>query len=236
MRTFREYDIASVCELDTLYPKGLKEIVNKPSILYYKGDISIINQKKNIAVIGTRKMSEQGGKLAYETGREVANKGINLVNGLALGCDTAAIKGALSVNGKCIAIMPCGLNQVQPRTNTELAEEILAKGGCIISEYPADREAQRYQYVERDRIQSGISQGVMIIETDAKGGTMHTADFSLRQKKRLACYYYKLVQLSSGNQLLAQNKSIEILKSLEEGRKYIDYVIEEKEYQQMTLF
>lgn len=98
------------------------------SVIYYKGNISLINATKNIAVIGTRKISDRGRKLAYETGCILAKRKITLVNGLALGCDAEAIKGALSEGGKCIAVMPCGLEQVQPRLNYRLAEQIHGKG------------------------------------------------------------------------------------------------------------
>lgn len=181
-------------------------------------------------------MSEKGGKLAYETGQVVAKQEMNLVNGLALGCDAAAIRGALSANGKCIAVMPCGLDQIQPRSHFELAEEILEKGGCLISEYPIGTGIQKRQYVERDRIQSGISQGIIVVETEEKGGTMHTVNFSLKQNKRLACYYYKLVELSSGNQMLERGRNIQILKSKEDGQNFIEQIREENEYFQMSLF
>ena len=125
IKNFQDYEIALVKENENLYPKGLLNISGRPVLLYYKGNIEIINQYRNIAVVGTRKASEKGQRAAYEAGQLVAEKGINLVNGLALGCDAAAIKGALNSGGKCIAIMPCGLEQVQPKSHYELAEEIL---------------------------------------------------------------------------------------------------------------
>lgn len=236
MRKFQEYEIHTVADNEKFYPRSLCDIAKKISILYYKGDISIVQSTKNIAVIGTRKMSEQGGRLAYETGRAVAEKRLNLVNGLALGCDAAAVRGALSANGKCIAVMPCGLDQIQPKTHYRLAEEILEKGGCLISEYPTGTGVQRYQYVERDRIQSGISQGIIVIEAEDKSGTMHTVNFSLKQHKRLACYNYELVAHSSGNQFLERNSKIQILNSKEEGIQFIDLIAVEREYQQISLF
>lgn len=236
MKKYRDYEISSVKENEERYPKSLLTISGRPSVLYYKGSIDIINRNNSIAVIGTRKVSERGKKIAYETGQFVAERGLNLVNGLALGCDAAALRGALDNGGKCVAIMPCGLEQIQPMSHYELAEEILEKGGCILSEYPVGTSIQKYQYVARDRLQSGISQGVMVIEAEEKGGTMHTADFALKQYKRLACYYYKFVELSSGNKLLEKNDKVQVLKSKEDGRKFIDFISKEGIYQQMTLF
>lgn len=236
MKRYQDYDIVSVKENEELYPKGLLNISGRPSILYYKGNIEIINRKNSIAVIGTRKVSESGRRLAYETGQMVAESGMNLVNGLALGCDAAAIRGALGRDGKCVAIMPCGLEQVQPGSHYELAEEILGKGGCILSEYPVGTNIQKYQYVARDRLQSGISQGVMVIEAEEKSGTMHTVDFAFRQYKRLACYYSKLVEFSSGNRLLEKNDKVRVLNTKEDVRNFVDSIGEEGTYQQMTLF
>lgn len=217
------------------YPEGLRKIFDLPPAMYYKGAIEIINQHKNIAVIGSRKASPSGMKLSYETGRLVGMAGINLVNGLALGCDTEALKGALSVGGKCVAVMPCGLEQIQPKSNQRLADEIVEKGGCLLSEYPVGEKLQKYNYVERDRLQSGISQGVLIIEAEKNSGTMHTANFALKQYKRLACYHYKIFEMASGNWYLEESGKAEILKSTEELQEFLTDILQEVEYEQMSL-
>lgn len=191
------YGISYCLAEDTMYPINLRQMVHVPPVLYYKGDIQTLNKSKSVAVIGTRKFSPAGKELAYATGRRIAENGFNLVNGLALGCDTEAIKGALSAGGKCIAILPCGLEQVQPKSNEGLAKEILQAGGCLLSEYPVGTEIQKYRYVERDRLQSGVSQSVLIIEAEKNSGTMHTADFALRQYRRMVCYSHKLLEASS---------------------------------------
>jgi DNA processing protein len=236
MKCYNDYEIGIVMENNTLYPSELFNIAGRPKLLYYKGDISIINASKNLAVIGSRKMSLPGKNLAYETGRMVASKGMNVVNGLAIGCDTEAINGALSINGKCIAIMPCGLEQVQPKSNYKLAEKILEKGGCLLSEYPTGVSAKKYQYVERDRIQSGISHGVIVIETAQSGGTMHTVNYAFHQFKRLACYANLLVEKSEGNRLLENNKKTFVLNEISDTGHFLDIVENEIQYQQINLF
>lgn len=226
----------SYCLLgDDLYPDDMKKLKNMPPVLYYKGNIKVINQFKNIAVIGSRKYSAVGKSFSYQTGEIVAKEGVNLVNGLAIGCDTEAIKGALACGGRCIAIMPCGLDQIQPKTNRKLAEEILKNDGCIISEYPVGTEIQKYQYVERDRLQSAISQGVLVVEAERASGTMHTADFARKQYKRLACYYYKLLELSSGNQYLEENTNAQILKTKKDLQNFVRSIKNEQNFQQLTL-
>ena len=234
MKKFDEYPILAVTSDDESYPFGMRKMSNN-SVIYYKGNISLISATKNIAVIGTRKISDRGRKLAYETGCILAKRKITLVNGLALGCDAEAIKGALSEGGKCIVVMPCGLEQVQPRSNYRLAEQILEKGGCMISEYPVGSSIQKYRYVERDKVQSEISQGIMIIEADENSGTMHTAEFAMRQHKRLACYYHKMIELSKGNLLLENSGKAKVIKTQSDLEEFIDIVGEEKEFQQLTL-
>lgn len=219
------------------YPRHLRELSGMPPVLYYKGNIGLLNYRKSIALIGTRTPSDAGRKLSYESGKKIGNANINLVNGLALGCDTEALKGALATGGKCVAIMPCGLDEIVPKANQRLAEEILEKGGCLISEYPPGTKVQKYSYVERDRLQSGVSKEVVIVEAELKSGTMHTAEFAMKQHKRLACYYYKLLELYSGNQYLESTGKARILKGLEDLDILIANVLSEKEceYEQLTL-
>ena len=227
--------ILSCREEDKHYPAVLRGISGMPSLIYYRGNIETINQNKNVAIIGSRKSSEQGLRLSYETARLAANKGLNVVNGLALGCDAEAIKGALSVGGRWVAILPCGLEQIQPKTNQYLAEEILQKGGCLLSEYPEGTPLRKYNYIARDRIQSGLSNGVLIIEAEEKSGTMHTADYARKQYKRLACYASKLLEYSSGNKFLESKQETSVLENLTGAEHFFDLVLEETSCEQLRL-
>lgn len=221
---------------DPNYPNALKEISDRPVVLYYKGEIEILNTYKSIAVVGSRNCSFNGRELAYKTGKTLADSGMVVVNGLALGCDTEALKGALDSSGRCVAIMPCGLDNIQPKSNRGLAQRILNAGGCILSEYPVGTNLTRYQYVERDRLQSGVSQGVVIIEAEINSGTMHTAEFAARQYKRLACYYHKLLEMSSGNQYLEDSGRAVNIRSVEEALTFAKELPREEGYQQLSLF
>ena len=220
---------------DIWYPNGMRELSGMPHILYYKGNIEIINRRKNVAIIGGRRASEKGLKLAYETGRMASERGYNVVNGLALGCDAEAIKGALSVEGACVAVMPCGLEQIQPKSNTVLAEKILENGGCLISQYPVGTVIRDYLYVERDRLQSGMSQGVMIVEAQEKSGTMHTAEFAMKQYRRLACYYHKFVEGAQGNKRLEDSGKAQVVRTKRDLENFFDRVGNEDSYVQMIL-
>lgn len=226
-------DIKCCKENQSDYPDNLKKIKDYPSVLYYKGNIEILNQYKNIAVIGSRKISEAGSRLAYSAGNMIAQNGFNLVNGLALGCDTEAIKGALAVGGKCVAILPCGINEVYPKANQRLAEEILKQGGCLLSEYPEGTRIEKYRFVQRDRLQSGISQGVLVVETMEKSGTMHTVEYAKRQKRRLACYWHELVKYSSGNSIMESKYQADIIKTNKDLKNYLQEISKEEEYTQL---
>jgi DNA processing protein len=221
---------------DDIYPTELRSLTDRPAILYYKGNIQICNTFHNIAVIGSRQCSENGMKLSYEVGKIVAKNNINVVNGLALGCDTAALRGAIDSGGKCVVFLPCGLDDVQPKANQKLAEEIISHGGCIISEYAPDTKPAKYNYVQRDRLQSGVSQGVIVIEAEKSSGTMHTAQFAINQYKRLACYYHALLKFSSGNQYLAEVGKASVLAGNDDLKNFVAEVAKEAKYEQMSLF
>lgn len=221
---------------DKNYPNALKELSDRPVVLYYRGEIGILNTYKNIAVIGSRNCSSKGKELAYKTGRILAGEGITIVNGLALGCDTEALRGALDAAGRCVAIMPCGLDNIQPKSNRGLAQKIIDTGGCVLSEYPVETSLTKYQYVERDRLQSGISQGVLIVEAERNSGTMHTAEFAVKQYKRLACYYHKLLEMSSGNQYLKDSGKAVDIRNEEDVLAFARGLPQTESYQQMSLF
>lgn len=217
------------------YPRQLLSIAKPPVKLYYKGTIDVISQNRNIAVIGSRQMSEQGMRLAVWIGYELGRRGINVVNGLALGCDTYALRGALAAGGACVAVMPCGLDQVVPYSNNDLAEKLLAGGGCLLSEYPVRTPARRYQYVERDRLQSGISDGVLVIEAECDSGTMHTVRYAIKQGRRLACIDSRMVMRSSGNRWLERQSGVYVIRDTVDLKCFIDGIGNEIVYRQATL-
>lgn len=216
------------------YPKRLASITKAPDYLYYRGNIQSINQRKNIAVIGSRHVSEKGIKMAYQTGYVLGKKGINVVNGLALGCDTHALYGALAAGGTCVAVMPCGLDQIVPYSNWNLANKILLNGGCLVSEYPPSTPAQRYQYVQRDRLQSGMSDGVLVIEASYNSGTMYAVQYAIKQGRRLACIASHLVSYPSGNQWIEHLNGVYVIQELTDLENFIMDLQKEILYRQIT--
>lgn len=229
------HEIKTTTMTADIYPERLLSIPRAPSGLYFKGDIGIINQNMNIAVIGSRRVSEIGGELAYRAGYALGKMGVNVVNGLALGCDTYALRGALDAGGRCVAVMPCGLEQVVPRSNGALADRLLSCGGCLISEYPVFSSVGKYRYVERDRLQSGVSGGVVVIEAEYGSGTMHTVKYAIKQGRRLACIDSGLVKHSSGNRWIEGQDGVKVIRSHGDLEEFVGMSQDDSVYRQLTL-
>jgi DNA processing protein len=173
--------------IDNNYPKLLKKISNPPLLLYYKGNISILNERDSIAVIGTRNASSTGLNIASIIAREFAERGYIIVSGLAKGIDTAAHMGALETNGYTAAVLGAPLDKIYPAENRPLVERILSHDGVVLSELGNGQVSFRGNFVQRDRIQSGLSIGIIPVQTDVEGGTMHTVNFALQQKRLVFC-------------------------------------------------
>jgi DNA processing protein len=188
---------------DELFPKRLYECSDHPSVLYYSGDASILSENI-IAVIGQRDVSERYKAIAYRVGRILAENNYVVLNGLAVGCDKSALMGALSKNGKTIAVMPCGLDTVYPSSCKKIADEIIANGGCIVSQYPVGTKPVKYRFVERDKIQAKISSKVMVISAGLSGGTMKTVTFAQKEGREIGCFIESKIPSPEGNAYICE--------------------------------
>ena len=166
------------------YPTLLKEIQNPPPQLHVLGKLPEEDQIK-VAVVGTRKATPFGKSLAKEISAELAERGIIIVSGLAMGIDTAAHEGALSMGGKTIAVLACGLDNIYPRQNESLAGRIIKSLGAIISEYPIGAPPFPNQFLERNRIVSGLSVATVIIEAPRDSGSLVTARLAAEQGREV---------------------------------------------------
>jgi DNA processing protein len=172
---------------DSILPGEFWEIPKPPFVMYARGGIADLASKLRVAVIGTREPTEWGRTCGQKIAHTLASRGVCVVSGLAIGCDTAGHQGCLEAGGTTAAVMAHGLDQVYPAANRQLAAEILDSGGCLLSEYPIGDDVRPNQYVDRDRLQSALSDAVFVIETDIKGGTMHTVRFAKEQGRMLGC-------------------------------------------------
>ena len=165
------------------YPSNLKNIHRPPEELFIDGDI-LPSDKSAIAIVGTRRATYYGlsqcEKLAYELGL----KGITVISGMARGIDSAAHRGALKAGARTIAVLGSGLNHIYPPENKKLYKEIV-KNGAVVSEFPPDTPPARANFPQRNRIISGMSKGVVVIEAPAKSGALITADYALEQGREV---------------------------------------------------
>lgn len=139
--------------------------------------------RPRVAIVGSRKVSPYGKLVTTQFARELAEQGIVIVSGLALGVDAIAHKAALEAGGLTIAVLPGGLDRVYPATHKSLADRIVRRGGALITEYPAGTSIMKHNFIGRNRIVSGMSDALLITEAASNSGTMHTARFALEQGK-----------------------------------------------------
>lgn len=176
-------DIKIINISDDNYPAKLKNIYAPPITIFAKGDISLLNSK-SIAIVGSREPSKYGIYVAEKFSKELSKEGITIVSGLARGIDTFAHVGALSSFSKTIAVLGSGIDVVYPKENAKYYREISEKG-LIISEYIVGTAPESKNFPQRNRIISGLSDGVLVVEARKNSGTMITTDFALEQGKEL---------------------------------------------------
>ena len=174
-----EKGIAFLTVEDETYPEKLRNIPDAPYAIYVKGRLPE-TEKKSVAIVGARMCSEYGRTIALQLGRQLAAQGIPIVSGMARGVDTAGHMGALEVNGVTCAVLGCGVDVCYPKSNQKLYEEILERG-CILSEYPPGTEPHYRFFPERNRIISGLSDAVVVVEARERSGSLITADQALEQ-------------------------------------------------------
>lgn len=168
---------------DKRYPRLLKHITDPPLLIYSKGILPA--EGPAVAMVGTRKPTNYGIAAAQYFAKGLASKGITVVSGLAYGIDSVAHRATLEVAGKTVAVVPCGLDRVFPRQHDELAQEIVASGGALLSEYPPGTIAYKGNFGVRNRIIAGLSLGTLIVEGAQHSGTMLTARSTLEYDREL---------------------------------------------------
>ena len=167
---------------DETYPHRLLEIYDPPSVLWVRGDAALLN-RAGIAVVGTRHPTPYGAGMAEMLSRDLARRGLVILSGMARGVDTSAHKGALDVQGKTIAVWGTGIDVIYPKENKKLAEQIVAQGGAIVTEYPVGTFPAPQNFPIRTRILSGMSIGVLVVEAAEYSGTRITARCALEQSR-----------------------------------------------------
>jgi DNA processing protein len=167
---------------DPAYPERLREIYDPPAVLWIRGNAELLG-RPGIAVVGTRQPSPYGAGMAELLSRDLANRRLVILSGMARGVDTAAHKGAIDAGGKTVAVWGTGIDVIYPKENKKLAESIVASGGTIVSEYPLGTFPAPQNFPIRNRILSGMSVGVLVIEAAEYSGTRITARCAMEQNR-----------------------------------------------------
>lgn len=217
-----KHNVKVVTYWDDEYPATLKQIPDAPILLYVTGDPAVL-ARRGLAIVGCRKSSIYGMSTARQFGLQLAERGLAVFSGLARGIDTAAHQGALAGKGATVAVLGSGLANIYPRENDALAEKI-SEYGAVISEFPMQTPPFAYNFPRRNRIVSGLSQGVIVIEAAAKSGALITADCALEQGREVYALPGRITeaQAAGTNNLIRQGAKIvtslsDVLEDLNEG-------------------
>lgn len=165
-------------------PSGLRNIPSPPKALYTAGaPLSDLLERPRVAIVGSRKVSPYGKAVTTELAGKLAERGIVVVSGLALGVDSLAHQAALEAGGLTIAVLPRGLDHIYPASHHNLANKIVEQGGALITEYPDGTEIFRSNFIARNRLIAGLAEAIVITEAAERSGSLHTARFALEQGK-----------------------------------------------------
>lgn len=170
---------------DGSYPGLLREIADPPMVLYVRGDWQACFEQPCVGVIGSRLCSTYGANAAEMLARDLASRGITVVSGLARGIDTSAHKGAIAGKGRTIAVLGTGIDGVYPKENARLTHEILDSGGALVTQFPLGTPPLKDNFPYRNRIISGLSHGVLIVEASERSGSLITARLAMEQNREV---------------------------------------------------
>lgn len=166
------------------YPILLKQLKNPPTVLFVEGDVSLLNSCQ-LAIVGSRNPTPTGLENAYFFAAQLANNGLTITSGLALGVDGASHRGAIDAKGKTVAVIGCGLDIVYPASHKMLAREIVEQQGALVSEFPIGTPPCRQHFPRRNRVLSGLSMGVLVVEAAIASGSLITARYAVEQGREV---------------------------------------------------
>jgi len=197
LKTIEQLKLQVIHVEDPTYPSLLREIHDPPMVLYYRGNLEAV-RGASIGVVGTREATGYGIELAKKLGYQLAYAGVGVISGLARGIDTAAHQGALAAKGRTAAVLGCSMDQMYPAENRALAEKMEESGGCVMSEFCLGTAPDRQTFPMRNRIVSGLSKGLLVIEAARASGAMITAKQALEQGRQVFAVPGRIDQPQSG--------------------------------------
>lgn len=201
---------------DNDYPPLLKQIYDPPVIIWLKGNVEALS-KPGVAVVGTRNPTAYGKKMAEKISSGIAEQGLCIFSGLAYGIDALAHKAALEAKAPTVAVLGSGIDRIYPAKNKALAEKIIDSGGAVISEFTLGTKPDAINFPVRNRIVSGMSLGVLVVESGLKGGSMITADLGLDQNREVFAIPHSLENLSgAGCNYLIKKGSAKLVQTVDD--------------------
>ncbi len=200
---------------DDAYPEQLRSIYDPPALLYIKGDASLLAAERAVAVIGSRKVTDYGKRLAHTFSEDLVRERVTIVSGFARGVDTIAHRSAHEAGGKTIAVLGSGIDVIYPANNKQFAEELTQAGsGILVSELPLGTPPDARNFPWRNRIVSGLSHAVLVVESDEKGGSMITASLALDQNREVFAIPGDLGRpMSAGTNMLVRESRAKLVRS-----------------------
>lgn len=211
------------------YPEHLRRIHDRPPVLYVKGTLR--DDEQSVACVGTRNPSPFGAEVARRITRMLVDNGYSIVSGLAIGIDAECHTAALDRGGHTVAVLANGLDSVYPAKHRDLAQQIVDKGGALVSEQPLGAKAFAQNLIKRDRLQSGMSLGTFVMQTDVVGGTMHTVRFTLEQQRLLfvpvPTEKYKDEVPSRGIRALAEQTGEELAETIDANKTFRQLIMQQ---------
>jgi DNA processing protein len=193
-----QYDIRELTPHSREFPEVLRQIPSPPKQLFCRGtSLDELLARPRVAIVGSRSVSPYGRQVTEQLASKLAERGIVIVSGLALGVDAIGHRAALGAGGQAIAVLPGSLNKIHPATNIRLAEEILHKGGALVSEYGIDAVTYKQNFIARNRLVAGLAHAVLITEAAEKSGSLHTARFALEQGKDVLAVPGNIITVTS---------------------------------------
>ncbi len=200
---------------DDLYPEQLRSIYDPPALLYVQGDANLLAPERAVAVIGSRKVTDYGKRVAHTFSEELVRERVTIVSGFARGVDTIAHRAAVEACGKTVAVLGSGIDIIYPANNKQFAQELVENGsGVVVSELPLGAPPDAKNFPWRNRIVSGLSHGVLVIESDEKGGSMITASLALDQNREVFAVPGDLGRsMSAGTNMLIRESRAKLVRS-----------------------
>ncbi len=192
------------------YPQGLKEVNCPPLVLYYKGEEKLLHEKNTFSIVGSRKNIPLSISLAKSYASALIDAGVTLVTGIAEGVDTAVLESAVQNKKGAISVIAGGFDNIYPKSNIGLMEEVIKSGGLVLSEFPPTVVPMPYHFPVRNRIIAGLGKGVLVVSGGQKSGTLYTADYAVELSKEVFCLPYS-VGISCGagcNDLIKRGASL----------------------------